>query len=41
VHDACGSANKKQHEAGLRAFGFAFGDVISTEEAVERLEAEV
>jgi hypothetical protein len=41
VHDACGSANMEQHEAGLRAFGFAFGDVISTEEAVKRLEAEV
>ncbi|KAK0662821.1 Nicotinamidase 3 [Lasiodiplodia hormozganensis] len=30
VEDACGSANRKQHEAGLRGFGFAFGDVVGT-----------
>lgn len=38
VEDACGSANKKQHEAGLRGFGFAFGEVLTTEEVVERLK---
>ena len=38
VGDACGSANKKQHEAGLRGFGFAFGEVLTTEEVVKRLD---
>ncbi|KAK5456208.1 hypothetical protein LTS15_005527 [Exophiala xenobiotica] len=38
VRDACGSANKKQHEAGLRGFGFAFGEVLTTSEAIERLQ---
>ncbi|KAL9073500.1 MAG: hypothetical protein Q9161_002921 [Pseudevernia consocians] len=38
VRDACGSANMKQHEAGLRAFGFAFGEVLSTEEVQRRLD---
>lgn len=38
VSDACGSANKKQHEAGLRGFGFAFGEVLTTEEVLGRLE---
>lgn len=38
VSDACGSANKAQHQAGLRGFGFAFGDVLTTEEALERLK---
>lgn len=38
VEDACGSANGKQHEAGLRGFGFAFGEVLTTEEVVSRLE---
>ncbi|KAJ9667341.1 hypothetical protein H2201_002542 [Coniosporium apollinis] len=37
VSDACGSANRKQHEAGLRGFGFAFGEVVTMEEVVERL----
>lgn len=37
VRDACGSASKAQHEAGLRAYGFAFGDVINTKEVVQRL----
>lgn len=40
VNDACGSANKKQHEAGLRGFGFAFGEVLSTEEVLKRLDLE-
>ena len=38
VKDACGSANKKQHEAGLRGFGFAFGDVLTTLEVMDRLK---
>ena len=37
VKDACGSANEKQHEAGLRGFEFAFGEVMKTEEVLERL----
>lgn len=31
VSDACGSANKTQHQAGLRGFGFAFGEVFDDE----------
>lgn len=38
VEDACGSANKLQHEAGLRGFGFAFGEVMKTEDVMGRLE---
>ncbi len=38
VSDACGSANKKQHDAGLRGFGFAFGELLTTSEAMERLQ---
>ena len=37
VQDACGSANKEQHEAGLRGFGFAFGEVLTTAEVIRRL----
>ena len=37
VKDACGSANKQQHEAGLRGFGFAFGDVLTTSEVMSRV----
>lgn len=37
VDDATGSANKKQHEAGLREFGFAFGEVLGTGEVVRRV----
>ena len=37
VKDACASANKKQHEAGLRGFGFAFGDVLSTQDVLRKL----
>ncbi|KAF2434161.1 Isochorismatase hydrolase [Tothia fuscella] len=40
LSDGTGSANKTQHEAGLRGFGFAFGEVMETKKAVERLEAE-
>jgi nicotinamidase-related amidase len=41
VRDGTGSANKKQHEAGLRGFGFGFGEVLDTEEVLERLREEV
>ncbi|KAI4266899.1 MAG: hypothetical protein L6R38_008490 [Xanthoria sp. 2 TBL-2021] len=37
VKDACGTASKKQHEAGLNGFGYAFGEVLETEEVVKRL----
>ncbi|KAJ9662074.1 hypothetical protein H2198_001616 [Neophaeococcomyces mojaviensis] len=38
VSDACGSANKAQHQAGLKGFGFAFGEVVTTKEAIGMLE---
>ena len=37
VGNACGSANERQHEAGLRGFAFAFGEVLGTEDVVRRL----
>jgi nicotinamidase-related amidase len=37
VRDACASANKTQHEAGLRGFGFAFGEVMLTRDVLRRL----
>ncbi|KAF2269632.1 Isochorismatase hydrolase [Lojkania enalia] len=37
VSDAMGSVVKRQHEAGLKGWGFGFGDVIATEEVIERL----
>lgn len=37
VEDACGSANKMQHESGLRGFGFAFGDVVKTQDVMDKL----
>ena len=37
VKDACGSVNKMQHEAGLRGFGYAFGEVLGTKEVMERV----
>ena len=36
VADACGSANKTQHNAGLKAFEFAFGEVLDTKDVVQR-----
>jgi nicotinamidase-related amidase len=36
VKDACASANKTQHEAGLRGFGFAFGEVLLTGDVLKR-----
>ncbi|KAL8748490.1 MAG: hypothetical protein Q9184_007262 [Pyrenodesmia sp. 2 TL-2023] len=38
VKDACGTATKKQHEAGLVGFGYAFGEVMKTSEALELLQ---
>ncbi|KAF1808499.1 Isochorismatase hydrolase [Eremomyces bilateralis CBS 781.70] len=38
VSDATGTANKIQHERGLNAFGFAYGDVITTDEVLKRLK---
>lgn len=37
VRDACGSANELQHEAGLRGFGYAFGEVLKSKEVMERV----
>ena len=36
VGDACGSADNTQHQAGLRAFGFAFGPVLETEDVLQK-----
>ena len=38
VSDACGSANKRQHVAGLRGFEFGFGEVLETKAAIQRLK---
>jgi nicotinamidase-related amidase len=37
VDDACGTANEKQHQSGLAGFGFAFGEVVMTENVIERI----
>ncbi|KAI4112290.1 MAG: hypothetical protein LQ338_008329 [Usnochroma carphineum] len=37
VKDACGTATKKQHEAGLVGFGYAFGEVLKTADVLERI----
>ncbi|EXJ74697.1 uncharacterized protein A1O5_01391 [Cladophialophora psammophila CBS 110553] len=37
ISDACGSANSRQHEAGIRGFKFAFGEVMTTQEALRRM----
>ena len=41
ISDACGSANKKHHEAGLTGFDFMCDGVMSTANAMSRLEKEV
>lgn len=41
VGDAMGSADREQHEAGLRAWGFGYEDVLGTGEVVRRLEEEM
>ncbi|ETI21268.1 hypothetical protein G647_07613 [Cladophialophora carrionii CBS 160.54] len=38
VSDACGSANKTQHEAGLKGFWFAFGEGMKTNEVISMLD---
>ena len=38
VSDACGSANKRQHEAGLNGFGIAFGEVVKTKDVVAMVQ---
>ncbi|KAL8681432.1 MAG: hypothetical protein Q9186_002437 [Xanthomendoza sp. 1 TL-2023] len=38
VDDACGTASEKQHETGLNGFGYAFGEVLQTEEVLKRLQ---
>ena len=38
VGDACGSASEEQHQAGLKAFGYAFGPVVETEGVERALE---
>ncbi|KAL9582121.1 MAG: hypothetical protein Q9212_003483 [Teloschistes hypoglaucus] len=38
VSDACGTASEKQHEAGLRGFAYAFGEVLETHQALARKE---
>ena len=37
VEDACGSASREQHEAGLKGFGFAFGEVVMTQQVLRRI----
>ena len=38
VRDACGSANKRQHDAGLNGFGFTFGGVMNTKDVISVLK---
>lgn len=37
IGDACGTRRKDQHDAYLKGFGFAFGDVYNTAEALKAL----
>ena len=37
VEDACGSADRTHHEAGLTGFDFAFGEVLKTRDVTKRL----
>lgn len=37
VSDACGSANRRQHDAGLGGFEFGFGEVITTKDVMLRI----
>jgi nicotinamidase-related amidase len=41
ISDACGSANKKQHEAGLTGFDFMCAGVMTTAKAISKLEKDV
>lgn len=38
VKDGVGSASREQHERGLKAWAFGYGDVITTKEVLKRLE---
>lgn len=40
VSDACGSANKRQHEAALKCHEFGFGEILKTREVLGRLNEE-
>lgn len=40
VSDACGSADQEQHEAGLKGFGFACGNVVTTKDVIQWLKGE-
>lgn len=40
VSDATGSRSKAQHERGLKAWGFGYGDILTTGELIARLERE-
>jgi nicotinamidase-related amidase len=37
VSDATESVNQRQHEAGLKAWGFGYGEILSTKEVLDRL----
>lgn len=37
VSDACGSASKAQHERGVKAWAFGYGDVVAAAEVLKRL----
>ncbi|KAL9599702.1 MAG: hypothetical protein Q9219_003690 [cf. Caloplaca sp. 3 TL-2023] len=37
VSDACGTATKKQHDSALNGFGFAFGELLETDEVLDRI----
>jgi nicotinamidase-related amidase len=38
VSDGTGSVDQTQHQAGLKAWGYGYGDVIETEEVLRRLK---
>ncbi|KAJ4422936.1 hypothetical protein N0V82_002463 [Gnomoniopsis sp. IMI 355080] len=38
VKDACGTANETQQQRGLKAHGFAFGEILTTDEVLSRLK---
>lgn len=40
MSDACGSSDETQHQEGLRAFEKAYGDVLTTDHVLKRLEEE-
>ncbi len=40
VSNACGSVNKRQHEAALKCHEFGFGEILETKEVLGRLKEE-